>query len=190
MSVSLSDPTMRLFVVCAAILVLKMSVTSLATAVFRNLRGVFVSPEDYAFRRKPPREPDEQIERIRRAHHNDLEAILPFLAVGFLAAATGAVSYRVAWWLFVPFTTARILHTIAYSRAQRARQRDYQTCCSGGLLQTATPSSCPSGSRERSQEASSSTLPRRCCRPAAVARVSRRTGSTARIRVHCRPGGV
>ena len=61
------------------------------------------------------REPDEQIERIRRAHHNDLEAILPFLAVGFLAAATGAVSYRVAWWLFVPFTAARVLHTIAYS---------------------------------------------------------------------------
>ena len=115
MSASLSDPTMRLFVVCAAILVLKMSVTSLATAVFRNLRGVFISPEDYAFRRKPPREPDEQIERIRRAHHNDLEAILPFLAVGFLAAATGAVSYRVAWWLFVPFTAARVLHTIAYS---------------------------------------------------------------------------
>src|SRR5207245_11401930 len=62
MSASLSDPTMRLFVVCAAILVLKMSVTSLATAVFRNLRGVFISPEDYAFRRTPPRAPDAQIE--------------------------------------------------------------------------------------------------------------------------------
>ena len=69
----------------------------------------------YVARGKQPREPDEEIERIRRAHHNDLESILPFLAVGFLAAATGAVSYRFAWWLFVPFTTARILHTIAYS---------------------------------------------------------------------------
>ena len=115
MSASLADPTMRLFVVCAAILVLKMSMTSLATAILRNLRGVFITREDYVARGKQPREPDEEIERIRRAHHNDLESILPFLAVGFLAAATGAVSYRFAWWLFVPFTTARILHTIAYS---------------------------------------------------------------------------
>jgi uncharacterized MAPEG superfamily protein len=115
MTASLSDPTMHLFVVCAAILVLKMSFTSLATAVFRNLRGVFISPEDYAIKGRAPGQPDEQIERIRRAHHNDLEAILPFLAVGFLAAATGAVSYWFAWWLFVPFTAARVLHTIAYS---------------------------------------------------------------------------
>jgi glutathione S-transferase len=101
--------------VCTAILVLKMSFTSLATAVFRNVRGVFVSPEDYAFWGMSPRAHDEQIERIRRAHHNDLEAILPFFAVGFLAAATAAVSYRVAWWLFIAFTSARVLHTIAYS---------------------------------------------------------------------------
>ena len=30
-------------------------------------------------------------------------------------AISGAISYRVAWWLFVPFTIARILHTAAYS---------------------------------------------------------------------------
>jgi len=115
MSATFADPTMRLFAACASILVLKMSFTSLATAVLRNLRGVYVSPEDYAFRGRPQGPPDEQIERIRRAHRNDLEAILPFLAVGLLAATSGAVSYRAAWWLFVPFTAARVLHTVAYS---------------------------------------------------------------------------
>jgi uncharacterized MAPEG superfamily protein len=115
MNQAFSDPTMRLYAACASVLVLKMSSTSLATAVVRNVKAVFISPEDYAIRGKPPRAPDEQVERIRRAHHNDLEAILPFLAVGFLAAMSGAVSYRVAWWLFVPFTCARVLHTIAYS---------------------------------------------------------------------------
>jgi uncharacterized MAPEG superfamily protein len=115
MSEPLLDPTMRLFTTCAAMLVLKMSLTGHATAVLRNLRGVFISPEDYRFRGKPPQPPDEQIERIRRAHRNDVESILPFLVIAFLAARSGAVSYAVAWWLFVPFTVARVLHTIVYA---------------------------------------------------------------------------
>ena len=108
------DPTTRLFAVCASILVLKMSLTGHATAVLRNLKGVFVSAEDYAFRGKAPRPPDEQIERLRRAHRNDLESILPFLVVGLLAAKSGALSYGVAWWLFVPYTVVRVLHTVVY----------------------------------------------------------------------------
>ncbi|MGH7856381.1 MAG: MAPEG family protein [Candidatus Binatia bacterium] len=114
MEPSFLDPTTRIYAVCAAVLVLKMSFTSYATAVLRNVRGVFISPEDYAFRRRAPGPPDEQIERIRRAHHNDLESILPFLVVGFLASKSGAVGYSTAWWLFVPFTAARVLHTVAY----------------------------------------------------------------------------
>src|SRR5438132_10001604 len=111
----LHDPTLRLFLICASILVIKMLATGYVTAILRNVRGVFVSPEDYAFRGREPGPPDEQIERIRRAHRNDLESILPFLAIAFLAAISGAIGYRVAWWLFVPFTVARILHTAAYS---------------------------------------------------------------------------
>lgn len=109
------DPTTRLYAICAAVLVIKMSFTGYATAVLRNLKGVFISPEDYAFRGKAPQPPDEQIERLRRAHRNDLENILPFLVVGLLAARSGAVGYRTAWWLFVPFTTVRVLHTMAYA---------------------------------------------------------------------------
>jgi microsomal prostaglandin-E synthase 1 len=112
---TLLDPTTRLFVACAATLVLKMALTGYATAILRNLRGVYVSPEDYRWRGKKPGPPDEQIERIRRAHRNDLENILPFLAVGALAVRIGAVSYAAACWLFIPFTVARILHTFAYS---------------------------------------------------------------------------
>ena len=40
------DPTTRLYVICAAVLVIKMSFTGYATAVLRNLKGVFISPED------------------------------------------------------------------------------------------------------------------------------------------------
>src|SRR5581483_6601819 len=89
--------------------------TGYATAVARNVKGVFISPEDYAFRGKEAQPPDEQVERIRRAHHNDLEAVLPFLTIGFLFALRQAASYEVARWLFVTFTVARIGHTVVYA---------------------------------------------------------------------------
>ncbi|MGH7858851.1 MAG: MAPEG family protein, partial [Candidatus Binatia bacterium] len=52
---------------------------------------------------------------IRRAHRNDLESILPFLVVGYLAASSGAVGYGAASWLFGAFTGARIVHTVMYA---------------------------------------------------------------------------
>lgn len=109
----LSQPAMRLYAVCAAVLVLKMWLTGNGTGLLRVRKGVFISPEDYAAAGRPPAGADEQIERVRRAHLNDLENILPFLVVAFLLAASG-VSYRLVWWLVVPFTAARVLHTVFY----------------------------------------------------------------------------
>lgn len=114
MNALLADPTMRLFAVCSAILVIKILLTANLTGILRTTRKVYATPEDYAFFGQPPvMTRDEQIERIRRAHQNDLENILPFFAVGFLYALTGP-SQSVAWWLLVAFTVARIAHTIVY----------------------------------------------------------------------------
>ena len=114
MSQLLVQPTMHLFAVCATILVLKMVLTGNIVGLIRTMRGVYITPEDYAFMGKQVTPPDEQVERLRRAHQNDLENILPFLAVGFLFALTGG-SERLAWWLFVPFTLGRVLHTLCYA---------------------------------------------------------------------------
>lgn len=109
----LAQPPVRLFMLCAAILTLKMIALGSGTGIRRVMSGVFISPEDFVFASKAPLGPDDQIERMRRAHLNDLENILPFLVVGFLYALTGP-SYAVAWWLFWTFTVARILHTVCY----------------------------------------------------------------------------
>jgi len=110
----LVDPSMRLFAVCAAILVIKMLVTANLTGFLRTSRSVYSSPEDYRlFGQEPKTARDEQIERIRRAHRNDLENVLPFFAVGFLYALA-APSSTVAAVLFVAFTVARIVHTAVY----------------------------------------------------------------------------
>ena len=107
------QPAVQLYMFCAAILTLKMIVTGSGTGAMRVVKGVFISSEDYAFAGKVPAASDESIERIRRAHQNDLENVLPFLVVGFLYALTGP-SYDVVWWLYSTFTSARILHTICY----------------------------------------------------------------------------
>lgn len=109
------DPTFHLLLICASILVIKMWAIGAVTGFLRNFRHVHISPEDYRFLGREPAPPNEQIERIRRAHRNDLESILPFLAIAFLATITGSISYSLAWWLFVPYTVARVLHTIFYA---------------------------------------------------------------------------
>ena len=110
----IAQPAVRLFTICASILTLKMILTAAAVGTTRVIKGVFISPEDYAFAGKTPVGPDAQIERLRRAHQNDLENILPFFAVAFLYALTGP-SQALAWWLFTVFTVARILHTVCYA---------------------------------------------------------------------------
>jgi len=109
----LLEPTVRLFAICAGILALNMLLIGTACGILRVIRGVYITAEDYRFMGKEPKRPDETIERIRRAHQNSLEHIVPFFGVGLPYALSGA-SYHTAWWLFVSFTTARVLHTAAY----------------------------------------------------------------------------
>jgi microsomal prostaglandin-E synthase 1 len=52
---------------------------------------------------------------LEKDHRNALETILPFLAIAFLAAMSGAVTYEAVLWLFVPFTVVRVLHTVGYA---------------------------------------------------------------------------
>lgn len=109
----LAEPALRAYAVCAALLVLKMWLTGNAVGLLRVRRGVYATPEDYAFMGMPAAAEDETIERLRRAHRNDLENVLPFLAVGALYAATGP-SATLAGWLFGLFTVARVAHTVVY----------------------------------------------------------------------------
>lgn len=57
---------------------------------------------------------DEHVERTRRAHHNDLENILPYIMVAFLYVLTEPNFYE-ATILFRVATVARILHTLVYA---------------------------------------------------------------------------
>jgi prostaglandin-E synthase 1 len=110
----LASLPVRLYAICALLLVLKMMAVGVATSSIRLRRKAFASPEDYRFQRlEVSSQRDPEVERARRAHRNDLENVLPFLAVAPIYALSGP-SDAGAWICFVGFTTARILHSIFY----------------------------------------------------------------------------
>nr|XP_054518954.1 microsomal glutathione S-transferase 1 isoform X4 [Pan troglodytes] len=79
---------------------------------------VFANPEDcVAFGKgenaKKYLRTDDRVERVRRAHLNDLENIIPFLGIGLLYSLSGP-DPSTAILHFRLFVGARIYHTIAY----------------------------------------------------------------------------
>merc|ERR1712130_1044920 len=73
---------------------------SLITAKVRHKAGALRSPEDAQFRLgtteasvvKLALERNEDVERVQRAHRNDVEVVFNFLMVVFLAICTSSVS--------------------------------------------------------------------------------------------------
>ena len=115
----LANPALRLFAIVSLVLVLKMALVGVYTSTLRVGRKVFATPEDYALQGmavKGGTDPD--IERVRRAHQNDLENILPFFVVGFFFALTRPPLVA-AEIFFVGFALARILHSVFYIRAMQ-----------------------------------------------------------------------
>lgn len=131
---SLSDSALLpVFAVVCALLVLKAQVLGAATAAKRGKLKKFFNPEDAAWLGGERVNPDdERVQRIFRAHRNDLENLLPFFVGGTLyilsgAATTGGAAY------FGLFLLARYAHTFAYLRQQARLRRDAFTL---GLLVT------------------------------------------------------
>ncbi|XP_037025086.1 prostaglandin E synthase-like [Bradysia coprophila] len=103
------------FIVCSAILVLKMLAMSYLTSNQRFRTQTFSSPEDAVFsERSEVNFDNEDVNRVRRAHRNDMENILPYLTIGLLYVLTDPLPW-VAKSCFVTATVARILHTIVYA---------------------------------------------------------------------------
>merc|ERR1712098_999643 len=84
----------------AGVVTVKMVAMSFLTARQRFATGTFISSED-ATRPGMKTGVNENVERVRRAHQNDIENIIPFLFLGLLyvftnpAYATALLAYRV-----------------------------------------------------------------------------------------------
>jgi uncharacterized MAPEG superfamily protein len=115
----LNNPALRLFGATYLILVLKMIAVGFATSFYRLRDKTYATPEDYALQGLTPRGgTNEDVERARRAHQNDLENILPYFGVGLLYALTNP-SPTAARVFFIGYAVARILHSVFYLRAMQ-----------------------------------------------------------------------
>jgi uncharacterized MAPEG superfamily protein len=109
-------PAFPTFVVCAALLVLKMIGVGHVTGLLRIRLEAIVNPEDVkTFRSGKPQAEAEHpdVARSLRAHRNDLESTLPFLAIGLPYLLTGP-SPALASGLFTAFTVFRYAFSVAY----------------------------------------------------------------------------
>ncbi|XP_036319955.1 microsomal glutathione S-transferase 1-like isoform X3 [Rhagoletis pomonella] len=78
------------------------------------LRKVFPNQEDLFFKNLEVQFNDPHVERVRRAHRNDMENILPYFTMALLYVSTNP-NPTVACILFRIVAIARILHTLVYA---------------------------------------------------------------------------
>ncbi|KAJ8664363.1 hypothetical protein QAD02_006025 [Eretmocerus hayati] len=106
---------LKIFGFWTGILTLKLLAMSLLTARQRFRKKVFANHEDaMALRKARVAFDDEDVERVRRSHLNDLENILPWVAITYIYLGTAPSSF-IAGILIRTFVLARVGHTLFYA---------------------------------------------------------------------------
>ena len=105
----------KVFGFWGSILALKVLAMAALTARYRFAKKIFINPDDVKFAKKGTiANNDPDIERVRRAHLNDLENIPIWYIVTALWLTTGPSAW-LAGILIKVFVFARITHTLAYA---------------------------------------------------------------------------
>ncbi|AKJ01823.1 prostaglandin-E synthase 1 [Archangium gephyra] len=115
----LAFPGFRLYALCAVILVIKMFGVGLYTVRTRSRLKVALNPEDAArFNAQLAATEHPDVERVLRAHRNDLENIPGFLILGLIAVLAGApvLGLQIC---FIVYTAARVVYSVAYVKAMQ-----------------------------------------------------------------------
>ncbi|XP_038208522.1 uncharacterized protein LOC119829894 [Zerene cesonia] len=113
-SLTISEPAVRSFIFYSSVLALKMMFMSYLTLKKRVGKNVYANDEDAKARKGTVKYNDPDVERVRRAHLNDLENIPAFWVLGALYLTTGP-SAAIAVTLFRVFAVCRIIYTIVYA---------------------------------------------------------------------------
>ncbi|XP_001863047.2 microsomal glutathione S-transferase 1 [Culex quinquefasciatus] len=112
---NINEDVYKAYVFWSTVLVVKMLLMSILTGMQRFRKKAFVNPEDIATMPKLKLKTDDpDVERVRRAHQNDLENILPYFVLAFFYILTNPVP-AIAVNIFRAVAGARIMHTLVYA---------------------------------------------------------------------------
>lgn len=111
--VTITEPAVRSYILYSSVLALKVLGMVVLTVRVRFRKKVFANEEDTKVTKGIVKYDDPDVERVRRAHLNDLENIPVFWVLGALYLTTGPSS-ELATTLFRVYTAGRVLHTIVY----------------------------------------------------------------------------
>ncbi|XP_034489523.1 microsomal glutathione S-transferase 1 isoform X2 [Drosophila innubila] len=111
---TLDNPVFCCYLFWATVLVVKMLLMSLLTALQRFRYKIFPNEEDLFFKNIEVQFDDPHVERVRRAHRNDMENILPYFIMALIYVCTNP-NPLVACNLFRVAAVARIVHTLVYA---------------------------------------------------------------------------
>ncbi|KZC04399.1 PREDICTED: microsomal glutathione S-transferase 1-like [Dufourea novaeangliae] len=112
---AIDSEAMKVFGFWGGILALKLFAMVVLTARYRFQKKVFINPEDAAgIKGAKITNADPDVERVRRAHLNDLENIPIWYIVTLLWLTTGPSTW-LAGILIKSFVIARIVHTLVYA---------------------------------------------------------------------------
>ncbi|GAB0094416.1 Glutathione transferase [Sergentomyia squamirostris] len=112
--VSNDNVVFKSYVFWSTILIVKTLFMAFLTARQRFKNKTFANPEDAGKYKAKVKYDDPDVERVRRAHRNDLENIFPFIFVGFFYVLTNPEA-ALAINLFRAAAIARIVHTLVYA---------------------------------------------------------------------------
>jgi len=102
----------------AVLLILKMGAVAFITANERRKARIVVNPEDAGVNPGSHAEAAEaeSVQRVKRAHLNDVENIPAFLVLAIIFTLAGS-SATAGWAYFGVYFVARTLHTVFYLKA-------------------------------------------------------------------------
>ncbi|KRF99648.1 uncharacterized protein Dwil_GK25033, isoform B [Drosophila willistoni] len=112
--ISWDNAVFRCYLGWSMILLFKMFALSFLAGLMRFITSTFANPEDLMSPKLKVKFDDPNVERVRRAHRNDLENILPFFIIGLLYTLTNPSAF-LAITLFRVVGIARIVHTLVYA---------------------------------------------------------------------------
>lgn len=110
-ALSLDNKAFRGYVTWSGILVMKMLLMALLTSFWRFRNNAVENAEDIRTGTKDEIKKDEDVEKSRRAHLNDLENIPAFIIAAFFYVISEP-HVEVAMWLIRIGVIARLIHTV------------------------------------------------------------------------------